>query len=210
MEGLAESKPEILQKKDAESIGNNEAGSSSTGSELVTGGIKSELYNNPCSNDLQQMAYYLSLPWIQHSLTSQLMSIQKYCSCSNDLTQIMASLANSYGYYGYIPNMGVFSNNISNTPFGISTLGAINENGGVDISQLSKMAFNSDDNEFFAHNTQGSGSKSVSKPKGNSRNTDSGDDDDEDIMRNHPFEIKYILNKKTNRRLKRMVCKFDN
>ena len=33
--------------------------------------------------------------------------------------------------------------------------------------------------------------------------------DDNDLLLNHPYEIKYILNKKTNRRLKRMVCKFE-
>ena len=32
--------------------------------------------------------------------------------------------------------------------------------------------------------------------------------DDDYLMESHPYEIKYILNKKTNRKLKRMVCKF--
>lgn len=33
--------------------------------------------------------------------------------------------------------------------------------------------------------------------------------DDNYLLQNHPYEIKYILNKKTNRKLKRMVCKYD-
>lgn len=38
------------------------------------------------------------------------------------------------------------------------------------------------------------------------------EDDKENVdpLESHPFEIKYILNKKTNRRLKRMICKFEN
>ena len=34
-------------------------------------------------------------------------------------------------------------------------------------------------------------------------------DEDDDILKSHPFEIIYILNKKTNRKLKRMVCKLN-
>ena len=40
------------------------------------------------------------------------------------------------------------------------------------------------------------------------RNSDESDDDDY-LLKTHPFEIMYILNLKTNRKLKRMVCKLD-
>ena len=31
----------------------------------------------------------------------------------------------------------------------------------------------------------------------------------DNLLENHPYEIKYILNKKTNRKLKRMVCMYE-
>ena len=34
--------------------------------------------------------------------------------------------------------------------------------------------------------------------------------DDNYLLEEHPYEIKFIMNKETNRKLKRMVCKFDN
>lgn len=37
----------------------------------------------------------------------------------------------------------------------------------------------------------------------------SDDSDDDSILKNHPYEIMYILNKRTHRKLKRMVCKLD-
>jgi hypothetical protein len=45
-----------------------------------------------------------------------------------------------------------------------------------------------------------------------SSDSSEGEEDkgDDDLLKNHPYDIKYLHNDKTNRKLKRMVCMFEN
>lgn len=52
--------------------------------------------------------------------------------------------------------------------------------------------------------------REVSKEDSVGSTSNKGGSKSDNLLETHPYEIKYIFNKKTNRKLKRMVCKFEN
>lgn len=159
--------------------------------------------------DMQNVISYSSTMRVQQSLTSQILNIFGYCSWIGEDT-----------YYQSSPHHAL--NSISQKLWDINDLnlaGFAFPNIGRDTSPqilYSRKIAMEATSEPVGGVSEHPLSKSEEIVEAQSGHEDSQSDhngeeqnDDNHLLETHPFEVKYILNKKTNRKLKRMVCMFD-
>ena len=120
--------------------------------------------------------------------------------CNIDQYAILWSLINYMPYYDPLLDLAAY---IQNLAFPMQTLGGINNMQMLDFAAGEGMPQEPNDK------SQSSLISSDANPASNDSKKNKGKEHDS-LLENHPHKITYHLNKKTNRKLKRMVCTFEN
>lgn len=158
--------------------------------------------------DIQNLVNLSAIMRLQQPMTYQVLNILGFCTCCN------------------VPELGLGSH------FNVDHYGAAStsETRALLHSSLTFPSFERQTNtqSTFLHKIESKKEVKIevepekhseeSQPKeegphstGETSEPDSDEEakDDNYLLQNHPYEIKYIHNKKTNRKLKRMVCKYE-
>lgn len=158
-------------------------------------------------NDIQGMINLQAMMRLQQPMTYQVLNILGYCLCPNEHEVWGTHFVNtdSFGALSMLPVDSYYQTGFTfptfqgqvDTPIVLKPKEEKEKDSNTDITN-EKMPMGSQDNDR----------SSQSQDEGYGQ-ADSQEEDKEDnnLLEVHPYEIKYILNKKTNRKLKRMVCK---
>lgn len=153
--------------------------------------------------DIQNMINLSTMVRFQQPMAYQILNILGYCSCNET---DMPAINNLYN-----PDSGRAIDEPSSVNFYQSrfTFPTFTHQPDTHIGKGIKEEGEKDIKTDITQEKQlleDSGREGSSQSVGNAPE-DEEEKDDNYLLENHPYEIKYILNKKTNRKLKRMICK---
>lgn len=158
---------------------------------------------NQAMYDIQSMINLSTMVRFQQPMAYQILSILGYCSCNySDMPSINNLYNTDSGRSNEEPTGAAFYQSRFTFPTFTHQPDTHISNGRkeegekdlkTDITQ-EKQLLEESGREGFSHSVGDAPDSEEEK-------------DDNYLLETHPYEIKYILNKKTNRKLKRMICK---
>jgi len=164
-------------------------------------------------NDIQSMLNFSLMQRYQQQFTGQMANLEDLCMCSQQAPVDISMTGQVESFTAVpekngiaIPNLGFAFPSFVNL---LNTQNSYSRKDDNSINEFGQLA-NAANLNLLSPNKEGSCLDEDQSNLPASMNDQEEHKDDDYLLIDHPYEIKFILNKKTNRKLKRMVCKFGD